>query len=195
MVSSSRRPGQRAGLTRAHVLTAARELLAERGLDTLTMRALAERLGVSPNALYSHTASKTALIDEILDDALAAVDAPDPDAGDPIAGVQALMTSSYRVLLTHADLVPVYLARQGARGPNAQHLGEVMLALLACADVTGPRASEALHVLIVYTIGSAAFATRSPLATDDASPATAADHAVHFDHGLRWILSGITSHQ
>lgn len=105
------------------------------------------------------------------------------------------MTSSYQVLLTHPDLAPVYLARQGARGPNAQHLGDVMLALLARGDVTGPRAREALHVLIVYTIGSAAFATRSPLATDDASPATAADHAVHFDHGLRWILSGITSHQ
>lgn len=156
------------------------------------MRALAERLAVSPNALYSHVASKTALVDDILDDALAAVDAPAPDASDPIAGVHALMTSTYQVLLAHADLIPLYLARQGARGPNAQHLGDIMLALLARGGARGRRTREGLHVLIVYTIGSAAFATRSPLATDDASPPIAADHAAHFDHGLRWILTGIS---
>lgn len=133
-----RSPGQRAGLTRAHVLVAARDLLVERGLEALTMRTLAERLGVSPNALYSHVSRKTALVDDLLDDALATVQTPSPDARDPIAGVHALMASTYQVLLAHADLVPLYLARQGARGPNAQHLGDVMLALLSRADVTGP---------------------------------------------------------
>jgi len=167
-------------------------LLAERGLEVLTMRALAERLGVSPNALYSHVPSKTALVDDLLDDVLAAVQTPSPDAPDPIAGVHALMASTYQVLLTHADLVPQYLARQGARGPNAQHLGDVVLALLARADVTGSSAREGLHVLIVYTIGSAAFATRSPFATDEGATPAVVDHATHFDHGLRWILAGVT---
>lgn len=157
------------------------------------MRALAERLGVSPNALYSHVESRTALVDDILDDTLGTVDAPDPDSGDPIAGVHALMASTYRALLAHADLIPLYLARQGARGPNAQHLGDIMLALLARAGVTGQPAREALHVLIVYTIGSAAFATRSPLTTGEASPTATADHhAAHFEHGLDWILAGIS---
>ncbi|MDQ3675535.1 MAG: TetR family transcriptional regulator [Actinomycetota bacterium] len=186
---SLRSPGQRAGLTRDGVLTAARELLAERGIDGLSMRPLAERLGVHPNALYSHVDSKTALVDDILDEALAAVETPGPDAADPIAGVQALMTSSYQVLLARADLIPAYLARHGARGPHAQHLGNVILALLGRAGVTGPAAREALHVLIVYTIGSAAFATRSPLATEGASAAQ--HHGAHFDHGLRWLLAGI----
>ena len=173
------------------MLAAARELLAERGLEALTMRAVAERLGVSPNALYSHVETKTALLDDTLDDVLAAVEASPPDAGDPTVGIHALMASTYRVLLAHADLVPFYLARQGARGPNAQHLGEVMLALLARGGVSGSRAREALHVLVVYTIGSAAFATRSPLATGDAT-APAGDHDAHFDRGLRWILAGIS---
>lgn len=190
-VSSPRSPGQRAGLTRARVLAAARDLLAERGLAALTMRALAQRLGVRPNTLYSHVHSKTALVDDLLDDVLAGVEAPAADVPDPLDGMRALMTSTYRVLLAHPDLVPVYLARQGARGPNAQHLGDVMLALLARAGVSGPGAREALHVLIVYTIGSAAFASRSPLATDDIRPPVDEDHAAHFDHGLRWILTGI----
>ena len=59
--------GQRAGLTHARVLAAARELLAESGFEALTMRSLALRLDVSPNALYSHVESKTALIADVLD--------------------------------------------------------------------------------------------------------------------------------
>ncbi len=187
---SLRNPGQRAGLTRARVLAAARDLLAERGLEALTMRALAARLDVAPNALYSHVDSKTALIDDLLDDALADVQTPSPSVRDPIAGVHALMASAYRVLLANAELLALYLARQGARGPNARHLGDVMLALLGRAGITGPRAREALHVLIVYTIGSAAFASRSPLAARDTS--IAEDQDQHFDHGLRWILAGIS---
>lgn len=182
-------PGQRAGLTRAQVFAAARELLGERGVDGLTMRALAGRLGVTPNALYSHVDSKTALIDDLLDDTLAGVQAPPPDADDPIAGVHALMASTYRVLLAHADLATLFLARQGARGPNAQDLGDTMLALLARAGVSGPRAREALHVLIVYTVGSAVFATRSPLA----APGDASDAMEeHFDRGLHSLLAGIS---
>ncbi len=157
------------------------------------MRALAGSLGVSPNALYSHVPSKTALVDNLLDDALAAVQTPASDATDPIAGVHALMTSTYQVLLTHADLLPLYLARRGARGPNAQHLGDIMLTLLTRAGVIGPSAREALHALIVYTIGSAAFATRTPFPANDSAPPAAGDHATHFDHGLRWILAGVTS--
>ena len=67
-----RGPGQRAGLTRAAVLDTAHALLAEDGLDALTMRALARRLGVAPNALYSHVPGKTELVDALLDDRLVA---------------------------------------------------------------------------------------------------------------------------
>jgi AcrR family transcriptional regulator len=182
-------------LTLADVLAAARQLLTARGLEALTMRTLAERLGVSPNTLYSHVQSKTALIDDLLDDALAAVNAPDPDTSNPVAGLHTLMTSTYQVLLARADLIPLYLGRRGARGPNAQHLGDVMLALLARTRVTGTRAREARHVLIVYTIGSAAFAARSPLGDNDTSSSAIEDHHAHFDRGLRWILTGLTAPQ
>jgi AcrR family transcriptional regulator len=190
-VQHRRAPGQRAGLSRPQVLAAARRLLAEEGLDALTMRGLAQRLDVSPNALYSHVANKTALIDDVLDDVLAEVEAPGPEAGDPAAGLHDLMASTYRVLLAHADLVPLYLARQGARGPNAQHLGDIVLALLARADVTGPRAREALRVLIVYTIGFAAFTARGPLMPGDEPEPPTIELAENFDRGLRWLLTGI----
>jgi AcrR family transcriptional regulator len=175
------------------VLAAAQELLAQRGLDGLTMRALAQRLGVSPNALYSHVESKTALIDAILDDVLAQVRAPDPDVGDPSAGLEAIMASTYDVLLAHPDLISLYLARHGARGPNAQRLGEIMLALLARAGVSGPRAIEARYVLIVYAIGFAAFALHPPFEPDDEGEPPAAEVLENFTSGLRWLLAGILS--
>jgi TetR/AcrR family transcriptional regulator, tetracycline repressor protein len=88
--------------------------------------------------------------------------------------------------------VPLYLARQGARGPNAQRLGDIMLALLARAGITGPRAREALYVLVVYTIGFAAFGTRGPLALSDETEAPSDDVVANFENGLRWLLAGIT---
>jgi AcrR family transcriptional regulator len=191
-VQRQRTPGQRAGLTRDRVRAAARELLADHGLDGLTMRALAERLGVSPNALYSHVASKTALIDDVLDDLLAEIEAPRPDTRDPRAALHAIMVSTYDVLLAHPDLVPLYLARQGARGPNAQRLGDIMLALLARGGVTGLRAREALRVLVVYTIGFAAFATRPPIGPSGDAELPPEEVRGNFDGGLRWLLAGIT---
>jgi TetR/AcrR family tetracycline transcriptional repressor len=190
-VGRSRTAGQRAGLTRAAVLAAAHRLLADRGLEALTMRALAERLGVAPNALYCHVASKTALIDDMLDDVLAEVEAPAPDSADPSTGLHQLMASTYDVLLAHPDLVPLYLARQGARGPNARRLGDIMLALLAGAGVSGPSAREALRVLIVYTIGFAAFATRPPVEPGADRPLTTDEMFDNFTTGLGWLLAGI----
>lgn len=52
---------------RDEVLKAALELLDEVGLDALTTRRLAERLGVQPGALYRHFASKRALLDAMVE--------------------------------------------------------------------------------------------------------------------------------
>ena len=182
-----RGPGQRAGLTRAAVLAAARALLAEGGVDAVSMRALARRLDVAPNALYSHVESKTQLLDDLLDDLLAAVDVPEPDVADPVAGVTALMTSSYEVLVAHPDLTVLALARQGARGPNAVRLGVVTDALLARAGVPEPAVPLARRVLIVHSIGSAAFA-----ASAGPTPVLGAGELRRgFDRGLEWLLAGM----
>ena len=177
-----RGPGERAGLTRAAVLEAARGLLVEVGLSGLTMRALARRLGVAPNALYSHVPGKDELVDDLLDVHLGAVEDPSPEAADPLAAVEALMTSTYDVLVGAPDLVPLYLARRGARGANAQRLGVTMDALLERAGVPAAVVPGARMNLIVHAIGSASFATVG----GDAAESRAA-----FTAGLGWLLAGI----
>ncbi len=183
-----RGPGQRAGLTRATVLAAARALLAEGGLEALSMRALARRLDVAPNALYSHVESKPQLLDDLLDDLLATVEMPEPDVPDPLAGVTALMTSAYEALVAHPDLTALALARQGSRGPHAVRLGVVTDALLARAGVPAAAVPTARRVLIVHTIGFAAFAAGA-----GTTPVlTAGEMRRSFDRGLGWLLDGMT---
>lgn len=185
-MQGTRGPGQRAGLSRGLVLDAATDLIAERG--TVTMRAVAQRLGVAPNALYSHVADKTELVDGVLDRVLAQVEAPPAGPGvDPGDAMHRLMTSTHDVLLRHPQLVPAFLSRQGARGANAQRLGAVMLEHLAATGVTGDAAREALRVLIVYTIGFAAFD-----GAPGERPLPGPELRGNFDRGLRWLLAGIT---
>jgi TetR/AcrR family transcriptional regulator, tetracycline repressor protein len=179
-----RGPGQRAGLTRAAVLDTAHALLAEEGLDALTMRALARRLGVAPNALYSHVPGKTELVDALLDDRLSLVEEPAPDAPDPVAALAALMTSTYEVLLTRPGLVPLYLARQGSRGPNAVRLGVAMDALLARLGLAADAMGSARRALILHAIGGAAFAS-----ADGPVPADLA--RADFSRSVHWLLAGI----
>ncbi len=74
---------------------------------------------------------------------------------------------------------------------SARHLGDVVLGLLAAGEVRGDRAQEALRVLIVYTIGFAAFAAQPPLDPGDPPLPGAAELRGNFESGLRWLLAGI----
>jgi AcrR family transcriptional regulator len=185
-----RTPGQRAGLTREAVLAQARAALAEDGVEGLSMRRLARRLGVAPNALYSHVADRDDLVDALLDDTLNEVRAPDPGKGDWRAGIETIMRRTYAVLLAHPDLVPLYVARRGARGPQAVALGEAMLAMLARGGIEADRAQQAMRALIIHTIGFAAFGVQEPLRE---STLTAKAVEQHYVQSLRWLLDGIAT--
>jgi TetR/AcrR family tetracycline transcriptional repressor len=179
----ARTPGQRAGLTPDAVLTAAREVFAERGLAGLSMRTVAARLGVAPNALYSHVPDKTALVDDLLDDLLGALPPPPADA-EPTAGLRDVMLATFDLLGQHPDLVPLYLARQGARGPHARGLGAAMAVLLARLGVTGEATGRVVRALIVHTLGFAA------LATADNPTMTPGALRADLEVTLGWLLAG-----
>ncbi len=157
------------------------------------MRAVARRLGVAPNALYSHVASKNALVDELLDDVLAEVVPPADDVADPTAAVFELMLSTYDVLTAQPDLVPFYLARQGARGTNAHRLGDVMDTLLVRMGVSSELGDEARRTLIVFTMGFAAFATHPPIDPTTDARLAASESRQNFLSGLQWLLTGIAT--
>ncbi len=53
--------------TRQAILDAARELFVERGVDAVTMRAIAKQVNLSPTAIYLHFKDKEALLHELCD--------------------------------------------------------------------------------------------------------------------------------
>jgi len=67
--------------------------------------------------------------------------------------------STYDVPTAAPDLVPLYLARQGGRGPHALRLGEITDRLLMRAGANPQVVPMARRVLIVDANDSAAFAT------------------------------------
>ncbi len=149
-----RERGERAGISRQDVISAALAIVRADGLDALSMRRVATALGVAPNALYSHVADKAELVDALLDAVLA--DVAIPRRGDWRTRIERLLLDSRRVLLGNPDLVPLFLARPN-NGPNALRLGEALLEQCHRGGMVGEEATRALQVLLVYTIGATAF--------------------------------------
>ncbi len=57
--------------TRTRILRAARKLFDEKGLEDLSLRSVAKRVGITPMAIYRHFDSKEALVDALVLDGLA----------------------------------------------------------------------------------------------------------------------------
>nr|WP_228045989.1 TetR/AcrR family transcriptional regulator [Saccharopolyspora sp. HNM0983] len=93
------------------------EIIDADGLEALSMRRLAERLGVRAASLYNHVATKDELLQEIANGVMAAVDVSGFDA-DWATGLR-IWTRSYRAALAaHPNLVPL-LATGPDRRENA----------------------------------------------------------------------------
>jgi AcrR family transcriptional regulator len=73
-VGPEAKPDERLRLTKAAVLDAGLALADAEGLEALTIRRLAQDLGVTPMALYWHFKSKDELLEGLVDRVMAAVD-------------------------------------------------------------------------------------------------------------------------
>ncbi|MFI7542756.1 TetR/AcrR family transcriptional regulator C-terminal domain-containing protein [Actinoplanes sp. NPDC049599] len=91
---------RRAPLSREKVLQAAVVLADRAGLEALSMRKLAQDLGVVPMALYKHVAHKEELLDGMVDVVVGEID---PPAGgtDWQSAVRQRILSARRALLRH----------------------------------------------------------------------------------------------
>jgi TetR/AcrR family tetracycline transcriptional repressor len=189
-MTSARTPGERAGLSLPAIVIAARGSLAERGVRGLSMRAVADRLGVAPNALYSHVESKAALVDAVLEDLLGEIPLPDPDL-TPRGGLIAIMRDSFDALVKHPEVVALTLARQGSGGPNAWRLGDRMLELFSDAGIPDAAARDGLRIVLVHLMGCAAFATQYDRELGTAPPHAVESVRADYLRSLDWLLDGI----
>ena len=87
-------------LSRERVLRAAVALADEGGVESLSMRRLAQALGVVPMALYKHVAGKDELLDGMIDVVVAEIDPP-IEGADWKTTMRERILSARRALLRH----------------------------------------------------------------------------------------------
>jgi len=148
--TSGTRP--RGSLTREEIIKEALALLEQQGPGALSMRRLADRLGVAPNALYTHVRGKADLIDGLIDQVYAGLTLqPDP-TGDWAQQLTTLSQQIRAYLLAHPAVVP-YALQQPGLGPHSLRLGETIYNVLRPAGFSDQAVVGTVYALVTYILG------------------------------------------
>jgi AcrR family transcriptional regulator len=170
-------------LSEQAILDAALALLAELGADRVTIRGIATRVGIAPNAVYTYFPDKAAVLHGLAEQLLGRVydrfTDPSPNWRDR---VHTLARELRTELLTHPGSVHLLLGNS-LDGPNAKAIGATLLTILADTGLGPDSAAHASHLINVHILGSVA------LETADAAAAT-----TQFGWGLDRLLDGLTTY-
>ncbi|MBL1082397.1 TetR/AcrR family transcriptional regulator C-terminal domain-containing protein [Streptomyces actinomycinicus] len=198
------------GLELGRITEVALRIVDGEGLAALTMRRVAEEMGVRHTSLYRHVASRDELLVELVDHVLGEVRPAESGKGWRADAEQSAWDFR-RVLLGHPAIVPLLTAGQ-LLGPNALRARETGLGLLISA---GWKPSQAVQIYLTVThfvIGTALLGTggaargagertamtdlfaglpQYPLVRELAVPLNLPDGDQEFRFGLTALLDGI----
>jgi AcrR family transcriptional regulator len=198
------------GVTRQAVAKAAADLVATDGLEALSVRQVANRLGVWPTTVVHHAGGRRDGLLALLIEHLAAGIRTEPH-GSWRVRLTELGHEIRRVALAHRGLADELL-RSGATGPQALRLADAILGALQDAGLDPDDAQDAYDVFLTYVLGSAGRQTTASaparwrgfeIALDQAAPdtyvalgsatrgGTTRDDDAHFDGGLDLVLDAI----
>ena len=200
----------RVRLSRERIASAGLEIADREGIDGLSMRRLAEKLGVGTMTLYGHFSDKRDLLDAVNDAAIAEAELPRL-RGSWRQRIRQLIAHSRELFSRHPCVVEIW-ARQPVLGTGALRWVEAGLETLEEAGFEPDDAVKAFRLLVVYTYGFTLFSrprsnaaaresTRAALASlpeelyprlrEAASPfAVAMASNETFEYGLERILDG-----
>jgi len=154
---------RRRTLSREQVVAEALTVIGAAGVDALSMRALATRLGVVPAALYRHVRNKEQLHDLVLDGVLAEVDC---EVDHRLAWSEQVKVLAHRlraVLENHPGIAGLLKTRDPL-GPASLALAEAFLAALQAAGLPERETGLAFCLVYDYTLG---FALGSPASVNE----------------------------
>jgi TetR/AcrR family tetracycline transcriptional repressor len=178
-----------ARLNRDKVIAEALDLLDEVGIDALSTRRLAQRLGVEQPALYWHFRNKAALLAAMADTAMT----PHgqqllPEPGDGWSAWFAVNMRSFRdTLLRHRDGARLH-AGSRPRSDDHDRLAH-KVAFLTAAGLPEADARMGLFVAGRFTVGCVL--EQQAEAALDTSMLMPIDHAAGFETGLSLIIAGL----
>jgi AcrR family transcriptional regulator len=131
------------------IVAAAIVILQERGFDALSMRNVADHLGVSPMPLYTRVGNKAALIDAVADHLLIDL-APAADAGEPWPEYAERWCRELRHRLKDTPDSRLYLG--AAREPYVE-ASRPLIAALRDGGFSADAAVQACRLLMWATVG------------------------------------------
>ena len=145
----------RAPLSRTRVLSTAVALADEGGVDALSMRRIAQALGVVPMALYKHVANKNELLDGMIDVLVGEIDPPETGT-DWKTAVRRRVLSARRMLLRHPWAPEVIESRMKSRAAPTPALLEYLDSMIGIFRAGGfpiDLVHHALHVMGSRLVG------------------------------------------
>lgn len=163
----TRSTGARARLTRERVLLAARDLADADGVETLTMRRLAESLGVEAMSLYHHVPNKDAILDGLVELVFTEIEAEVGGFGSTSTpatwrdDLRVRILGARRVLLRHPWL-PGLLEARAVLAPTMARYVDGVVGLMRDGGLSYDLVHHALHAL-----GSRMYGFTQELRLDD----------------------------
>ena len=140
----------RTPLNRERVVRAAMAMADEGGIESLSMRKLADELGVKAMSLYNHVANKGDLIESIVDATWAEIALPDEGA-DWKRQIRELAVSAHETMLRHPWATA--LSMHGPPGPARLRYGDSLLGCFRNAGFSKDLTYHAYHIVESYING------------------------------------------
>ncbi|MEW1638302.1 TetR/AcrR family transcriptional regulator C-terminal domain-containing protein [Streptomyces sp. NPDC093801] len=138
-------------LNRERVLRAAVALADEGGIESLSMRRLAQELDVVPMALYKHVANKEQLLDGMVDAVVREIELPQPGS-DWRDAVRRRVLSARTVLLRHRWAYRVIESRTGPTPAVLEYL-DSMIGVFRDGGLSADLTHHAMHALGSRVLG------------------------------------------
>jgi len=149
---------RRVPLSRERVLRGAVEVADAGGIETLTMRNLAQHLGVEAMSLYYHVDNKASLLDGTVEviigeimEAVAALDVPEPE-DDWKSALRRRILAARNVLLRH-KWAPAVIEQRSSMSPAVIFYFEGVLEIMRRGGFSYDLAHHALHALGSRALG------------------------------------------
>ncbi len=150
-MATERRARPEAPLSRDRILATAVRLADREGIEALSMRKLAQQLGVDPMSLYNHVRDKGDLLDGVVDVVVGEIE---PVAGGPDwrSSLRATILAARRTMLLHPWAARVIESRADPSPSTLRHMEHVM-EIVRGGGFSLELAHHALHVLGSRVLG------------------------------------------
>lgn len=173
MADAAARIEPRVPLNRERVIRTAVAFADRRGIGALTMRALAQELGVEAMTLYYHVANKDDILSGMVDAVVDEMELP-PAGRDWRSALRLMAISAYDVLTAHPWAASLMLEPDRVSQSRLVHM-DAMLGTFRGAGFSPELTDHAYHALESHIMGFTLWEVGMRLGTADEVRAMAAD--------------------